>query len=96
MAAGTAVLDPRLLRGDVLVPWSVVARRVGRTAETLKAWAERYGVPYLIDPGGDWLGYQSWIDAVLCSARPRERVSIADVTAQWWLSRGVELKEAAA
>jgi len=77
------------------VPWSIVARKVGRTSDTLKVWAERYAVPYLIDPGGDWLGYQSWVDAVLCAARPRERVNIADVTRMWWLARGVELKEVA-
>jgi hypothetical protein len=95
VAAAVTALDPRQLRGDVLVPWSVVARRVGRTSETLKAWAERYGVPALIDPGGDWLGYQSWIDAVLCAAQPRVKVNIADVTRVWWLSRGVELEVAA-
>ena len=94
--AAVAALDARQLRGDVLLPWSMVAHRVGRTTQTLKAWADKYGVPFLIDPGGDWLGYQSWVDAVLCAAQPRVKVNIADVTRDWWLSRGVELKEVAA
>jgi hypothetical protein len=94
-AAAQAATSPRAFRGDELIPWSVAARRVGRTSDTLKGWHERYAVPALIDPGGDWLGYQSWVDAVLCSVRPGVKVNIREVTRQWWLARGVELKEVA-
>lgn len=93
MAAVT--LNPRSLRGDELVALSIVARKVGRTSETLKTWAAKYNIPVLTDPGGDWLGYQSWVDAVLAAAVPGQVVSIKDVTQQWWAARGVELKEVA-
>ena len=73
--------------------WSVLAKQVGRTSETLKAWHARYKVPAVIDPGGDWLGFQSWADAVLASTRPDKAGNIAEVTRQWWAARGIELDE---
>jgi hypothetical protein len=89
-------LDPGALRGDVLVPWSMAARRIGRTSETLKAWAERYGIPAVKDPGGDWLAYQSWVDAVLASALPGRAGCVREVTSAWWQQRGIVLEGAAA
>jgi hypothetical protein len=85
--------SPRMFRGDCLVPLSVVASKVGRTSETLKAWHKRYKVPAVIDPGGEWLGYQSWIDEVLGSAKPGVAGNIAEVTRQWWAARGIELEK---
>jgi hypothetical protein len=89
-------LNPSALRGDVLVPLSMAARRVGRTSDTLKAWADKFGIPVVKDPGGDWLAYQSWIDAVLASALPGRAGSITDVTSAWWRARGIEMEGAAA
>jgi hypothetical protein len=85
--------SPRMFRGDALVALSIVASKVGRSSETLKAWHKRYKVPVVIDPGGDWLGYQSWVDAVLGSALPGRAGNIAEVTRQWWAARGIELEE---
>jgi hypothetical protein len=94
-AAAQAAPGPRMSRGDALVAWSLVAGKVGRTPGTLKAWHRRYGVPAVITPDGDWLGYQSWVDAVLGSARPGQAMSITETTRQWWAARGVTLEEAA-
>jgi len=89
-------LDPGALRGDVLVPLSMAARRVGRTSETLKAWADKFGIPAVKDFGGDWMTYQSWVDAVVASALPGRPGCIREVTGQWWQARGVVLEGAAA
>jgi hypothetical protein len=91
-----AALNPRALRGDVLIPLSAAARRVGRTSETLKAWAGRHGIPVVLDPAGDWMTYQSWVDAVLASARPGQAGSVTDVTSAWWQQRGIAMEGAAA
>lgn len=91
-----AALNPGALRGDVLVPLSMAARRIGRTSETLKAWADKHGIPAVKDPGGDWMTYQSWVDAVLASALPGRAGSISEVTSAWWQQRGVALEGAAA
>ncbi len=90
MTEAAGALNPGAFRGDALVAWSVVATRVGRTSETLKAWHRRFGVPAVIDPGGEWLGYQSWADLVLASAKPGTAQNIIEITRQWWSEHGVE------
>jgi hypothetical protein len=86
----SAALDPHAFRGDALVAWSILATKIGRTSETLKTWHRRFGVPAVIDPGGEWLGYQSWGDMVLASAMPGKAPNIAEVTRRWWSERGVK------
>jgi hypothetical protein len=95
MTAPAIALDPGTLRGDVLIPLGAAARRLGRASDTLKGWAERYGIPAVKDFGGEWLTYQSWVDAVLASALPGRAGSIADVTRAWWQVRGIETEVAA-
>lgn len=86
----TKPLNPAAFREDELVPWSQVAKRVGVSGETLKTWHRKYHVPAITTPEGYWLGYQSWIDAVITAALPGRAPSIAEITELWWIERTIK------
>jgi hypothetical protein len=41
-------------------------------------------MPAVITPGGQWSTYESFIDAVLASARPKQAGSIEQIARDWF------------
>jgi hypothetical protein len=74
--------------GDKLVPWAEAARRLGRSADTLRLWHDAGCFPAVVTPGGQWSAYESFIGAVLASARPRQAGSIEQIARDWFAARG--------
>ena len=63
---------PVLAGGDRLVPFADASVRLGKTPETLRAWHDAGCCPAVVSPGGQWSTYESFIVAVLASARPKQ------------------------
>ena len=47
-------------------------------------------MPAVITPGGQWSTYESFIDAVLASARPKQAGSIEEIARDWFAARASE------
>ena len=75
---------PVLQRGDRLIPIGTAARLLGYSADTLRRWHDEGHMPAVITPGGQWSTYQSFIDAVLASARPKQAGSIEEIARDWF------------
>jgi len=43
-------------------------------------------MPAVITPGGQWSTYESFIDAVLASARPKQPGSIEEIARAWFVA----------
>lgn len=71
-------------RGDSLVPFPEAARRLGRSADTLRLWHDAGHCPAVVSPGGQWSTYASFIAAVLASARPGQAGQIEKIAAEWF------------
>ena len=71
-------------RYDRLISFRAAALALGTTPETLRIWYAQSAVPAVISPGGTWQTYESWVAAVLRSARPGQAGRMADVTAAWF------------
>ena len=69
---------------DCLVPFPEAARRLGRSPDTLRLWHDEGHMPAVITPGGQWSTYESFIDAVLASARPKQPGSIEEIARAWF------------
>jgi len=41
-------------------------------------------MPAVVTPGGQWSTYESFIDAVLASARPKQAGSIEQIARDWF------------
>ena len=78
--------DTRAARGDFLVPLPEAARRLGRSPDTLRLWHDDGHMPAVITPGGQWSTYESFIDAVLASARPKQPGSIEEIARAWFVA----------
>lgn len=78
-----------------LVTLSAAAKRLGWDASTVRDWVRDTGIPNVRTPGGHLSLYDSWVTAVLASARPGQPGDMDQVTRQWWAERG-ELQEVAA
>jgi hypothetical protein len=75
--------------GDRLIPFPDAGTRLGRTADTLRNWHEEGHLPAVVSPGGQWSTYESFIEAVLASARPGQAGSIEDIARAWFAERGI-------
>jgi len=75
---------------DTLVPWAEAARRLGRSADTLRLWHDAGCFPAVVTPGGQWSAYESFIAAVLASARPKQAGSIEQIAREWFAERTPE------
>ena len=79
--------NPRPPRSDSLVPFPEAARRLGRSADTLRMWHDAGHMPAVVTPGGQWSTYESFIEAVLASARPKQAGQIDEIARGWFAAR---------
>jgi len=82
--------NPRTTREDRLVPFPEAARRLGRSPDTLRLWHDDGHMPAVITPGGQWSTYESFINAVLASARPKQAGSIEQIARGWFADHNSE------
>jgi hypothetical protein len=75
---------PRSAPRDCLAPFPEAARRLGRSPDTLRLWRDEGHMPAIITPGGQLSTYESFIDAVLASARPKQPGSIGEIARRWF------------
>src|SRR5690349_6465236 len=87
-AAGRRDLRP--VREDSLVPFPEASRRLGRSPDTLRLWHDDGHMPAVVTPGGQWSTYESFIDAVLASARPKQPGSIEEIARGWFAAHAQE------
>jgi hypothetical protein len=80
--------NPEPACGEKLVPFPVAAERLGRSADTLRLWHDAGHLPAVTTPGGQWSTYESFINAVLGSARPGQPGRIEDIARDWFAKRG--------
>lgn len=71
-------------RADRLIPLSIASTRLGYSADTLRRWHEEGHVPAVIGPGGQWSTYESFVEAVLGSARPGHAGVIEEIAREWF------------
>lgn len=81
---------PALANGDRLVPFADAAGRLGKTPETLRKWHDEGHLPAVTSPGGQWATFESFITAVLASARPGLPGAIEDIARAWFAERAAE------
>lgn len=74
----------RRLDEDRLVPFSVASVRLGRSTDTLRQWHDDGHMPAVVSPGGQWSTYESFIVAVLASARPGRAGEVSEVGRDWF------------
>jgi hypothetical protein len=79
-----------LQRPDRLIPIGDASRLLGYSADTLRRWHYEGHMPAVITPGGQWSTYESFIDAVLASARPKQAGSIEEIARDWFAARDAE------
>ena len=91
LASATDARKPRPRRkvsrrpdGDRLVPLSIAAQRLGRSTETLREWHDEGHMPAVVTPGSQWMAFDSFIAAVLASARPGQAGDIAAIGREWF------------
>jgi hypothetical protein len=82
--------NPRPASNDSLVPFPEAARRLGRSPDTLRLWHDAGHCPAVVSPGGQWSTYESFIAAVLASARPRQAGSIEQIACDWFAAHSPE------
>ena len=75
---------------DRLVPFSVAGPQLNRTPATLRRWHDEGHLPAVVSPGGQWCTFQSFLDAVLGSARPGRPGVIEEIARAWFRDRGGE------
>ena len=82
--------NPGTPRNDSLIPFPEAAKRLGRSSDTLRLWHDSGHMPAVVTPGGQWSTYESFIDAVLASARPKQAGSIEQIARRWFTEHGLE------
>ena len=82
--------NPRPASKDSLVPFPEAARRLGRSPDTLRLWHAAGHCPAVVSPGGQWSTYESFIDAVLASARPKRAGVIEEIARDWFAAHSPE------
>jgi hypothetical protein len=88
--AARAVRRPLPASKDSLVPFPEAARRLGRSPDTLRLWHDAGHCPAVVSPGGQWSTYESFIDAVLASARPKRAGAIEEIARDWFAAHTPE------
>jgi hypothetical protein len=78
--------SPIALGGDRLVAFSEAAQRLGKSPDTLRRWHDEGHLPAVILLG-QWSTFESFINAVLASARPGQAGVIEHVAAAWFAER---------
>ena len=78
-----------------LMSLPAAARRLGWSADVVRDWVRETDIPAVRTPGGHISLYDSWVTAVLSSARPGRHGDMDEVTRQWWAERGQGLEEVA-
>jgi hypothetical protein len=74
-----------------LMSLGAAARRLGRDPSTLRGWVQDHPeIPSVATPGGHVSLYDSWVTAVLASARPGKQGDMTEVSRLWWAERGQE------
>ena len=71
-------------QGDRLIPFRDASERLGYSADTLKRWHDEGHFPAVVSPGGQWSTYESFIEAVLASARPKQAGLIEQIARDWF------------
>jgi hypothetical protein len=69
---------------DRLIPLAVASARLGYSVDTLQNWHDKGCMPAVIGPGGRWSTYESFVNAVLASARPRQAGVIEEIARDWF------------
>ena len=92
MSTPAAIGQPPANAGIGLVPIAEASRRLGRSVWTLKRRYAEGHLPVVID-GNRWLVPESFIKAVLASARPKQAGSMEEIAREWF---SMHLSEAAA
>jgi len=77
------------MSGESLVPIADASRRLGRSVWTLKRRHAEGNLPAVID-GGRWLVPESFINAVVASARPKQAGAIEQVARDWFAAHAPE------
>jgi excisionase family DNA binding protein len=75
---------PVLQRADRLIPIGEASRLLGYSTDTLRRWHDEGHMPAVITPGGQWSTYESFIAAVLASARPKQAGLIEEIARDWF------------
>lgn len=70
--------------GDRLVPFGEAARVLGRSPDMLREWHTAGHMPAVVTPGKQWMTFESFIAAVLVSARPGQAGEIAVIGREWF------------
>jgi hypothetical protein len=70
-------------RQERMVPIAAAAERLGRSVHTLKRMFRKGLLPVRLC-GGDWLVYESFLEAVLARPRPGEARRVEDIAAEWF------------
>ena len=73
-----------LPHADRLIPLAVASARLGYSVDTLQNWHDKGHMPAVIGPGGRWSTYESFVSAVLASARPRQAGVIEEIARDWF------------
>ena len=69
---------------DRLIPLAVASARLGYSVDTLQNWHDKGHMPAVIGPGRRWSTYESFVNAVLASARPRQAGNIEEIARGWF------------
>ena len=81
--------NPVSAQADRLVAFSEAAPRLGKTPDILRTWHDEGHLPAVMSPGGQWSTYESFISAVLASARPGQAGRIEEMARTWFAERGI-------
>jgi hypothetical protein len=75
---------------DRLIPLAVASARLGYSVDTLQNWHDKGHMPAVIGPGGRWSTYESFVNAVIASARPRQAGVIEEIARDWFAAHARE------
>jgi hypothetical protein len=82
-------LSTQTVNGESLVPIADASRRLGRSVWTLKRRYAEGHLPAVID-GNRWLVPESFINAVVASARPKQAGAIERTAREWFAAHTSE------
>jgi hypothetical protein len=74
---------------DRPIPFPQAPRRIGTSPDTLRNWHDEGHLPAVVSPGSQWSTYESFLAAVLASARPGKAGVIDDIARTWFAERDI-------